>query len=279
MMSLLTLPTHKQPPGGLSFLQLSIPVSHVVLVRMNNPASLNALTMAALREIDAVLDWYDDERTLRVMIWTGTGRAFTAGADLKEWRRTLDRTDNRRFGVRHGVVPFTRRFGKKPIISAVNGIAMGGGCEFAMNCDLVIAADTAVFGLPEVKVGLAPTGGVLPRIVHTAGMQVASEIVLTGRRISAQQMELWSLVNKVVPADQLLPEALRYASMIAENSPDAIICARIGLRQAWKTADVEESTNKWHENCFTLLERGQNTREGLSAFVEKRPAEWKDSKL
>ncbi|KAH7012830.1 enoyl-CoA hydratase/isomerase [Ilyonectria destructans] len=271
--------TKTQPPSGLGFLRLSYPAKHVLLARMDRPSSLNALSSDALRELDSVLDWYDAEPTLRVLVVTGTGRAFTAGADLKEWRRTLEGDKGEQFGVREGVTPFTRRKGKKPIVAAINGFAFGGGCEFAVNCDLVVAADTAIFALPEVKRGLAPTGGVLTRIVHTAGMQVASEIVLTGRRLSAQEMHSWGIVNKVVPPDKVVDEALRYASLIAENSPDAIVCARAGLRQAWETADVEAATDQWFQQHFSLLERGENIREGLTAFIEKRSPVWKESKL
>ena len=268
-----------QPPSNLNFLRLSYPVDYVVLARMDRPSALNALSSDALRELDSVLDWYDSEPTLRVLVVTGTGRAFTAGADLKEWRRTLDGTNGERFGLRKGSTPFTRRKGVKPVIAAVNGFAFGGGCEFAVNCDIVIAADTAIFGLPEVKRGLAPTGGVLTRIVHTAGMQVASEIVLTGRRLTAHEMHSWGIVNKVVPVDKVVEEALSYALLIAENSPDAIICARAGLRQAWETADVEKATEEWHREHFSALEQGENIREGLEAFMQKRPPVWKESKL
>lgn len=273
------IPLKSQPPSNLGFLRLSYPTKHVVLARMDRPSALNALSSDALMELDSVLEWYDLEPTLRALVVTGTGRAFTAGADLKEWRQTLEGNKGKRFGLREGSTPFTRRKGTKPVIAAVNGFAFGGGCEFAINCDLVIAADTAIFGLPEVKRGLAPTGGVLTRIVHTAGMQVASEIVLTGRRLSAQEMHSWGIVNKVVPVDKVVEEALRYASMIAENSPDAIICARAGLRQAWETADVEAATEEWHKRHFSLLERGENIREGLEAFIQKRPPIWKEAKL
>ncbi|CAG9951136.1 unnamed protein product [Clonostachys rosea f. rosea IK726] len=233
---------------------------------MDRPSALNALSSDALRELDSTLDWYDDEPTLRVMIVTGTGRAFTAGADLKEWRRTLEGNKGERFGLQKGRTPFTRRKGKKPIIAAVNGFALGGGCEFAVNCDLVVAADTAIFGLPKSSADLH-------RLV------IASEIVLTGRRLTSQEMHGWGIVNKVVPEREVVGEALRYASMIAENSPDGVICARAGLRQAWETADVEQATEEWHRTYFSLLERGENIREGLRAFEQKRSPVWKPSKL
>lgn len=268
------------PPVGLEFLRLSWPVGeHVVLVRMDHPSSLNALSSKNLRELDDVLSWYDAEPTLRAMVVTGTGRAFSAGADLREWKASLDDQSGKKFGQREGVTPFTRRRGKKPVLAAVNGFALGGGCEFAVNCDLVIAAETATFGLPEVHVGLAPNGGVLTRIVHTVGMQVASEIVLTGRHLTAQEMCGWGIVNKVVPLGTLVDEALRYACLIAKNSPDAVICARAGLRQAWETADVEAATEQWLATHFAELEKGENILEGLAAFNEKRSPRWKQSKL
>jgi enoyl-CoA hydratase/carnithine racemase len=248
---------------------------------MNSAKSLNALSSSRLRELDDVLSWYDDEPTLRVLVITGTGRAFTAGADLREWRESLgDTTSGERFGQRKGVVPFTRRKGAKPVIAAVNGFALGGGCEFAVNCDIVIASSSAMFGLPEVHIGLAPTGGVLTRIVHTVGMQIASEIVLTGRHITAQEMHAWGIVNKVVPEEEsLVDEALRYAQMIAKGSPDAVIAARAGLRQAWEMADVEAATENWLATWFIKLEKGTNLKEGLDAFTEKRPPKWRLSKL
>ncbi|KAL2206913.1 enoyl-CoA hydratase/isomerase [Sarocladium strictum] len=248
---------------------------------MNDPKTLNSLSSSRLRELDDVLSWYDREPTLRVLVITGTGRAFTAGADLREWRASLqDTTSGKKFGQREGVVPFTRRKGVKPVIAAVNGFALGGGCEFAVNCDLVVASSTAKFGLPEVHVGLAPTGGVLTRIVHTVGMQIASEIVLTGRHITAQEMHTWGIVNKVVPeGEDVVIEALRYAEMIAKGSPDAVVAARAGLRQAWETADVESATEDWLATWLVKLEKGENMKEGLTAFTEKRAPRWRPEKL
>ncbi|KAJ4345223.1 uncharacterized protein N0V89_011352 [Didymosphaeria variabile] len=272
-----SLPTETQPPPTPNFLRLSYPSQHVLLIRMDRPQSLNSLSMDSLEEIDAVLRWYDSEPTLFVAILTGTGRAFTAGADLKQWRQSLN--GEHRFGVREGIESPTRRKGKKPLVAAVNGMAFGGGCELVVNCDLVVAADSAIFSLPEVRRGLAPTGGVLTRLVHTVGMQVACEIVLTGRPISAAEMHSWGLVNKVVPKEEVVDEALRYADLIAANSPDGVVCARMGLRQAWETADVESATDDWLKQYFSVLEKGENIREGMSSFIEKRKPVWKGSKI
>ncbi|VUC33527.1 unnamed protein product [Clonostachys rosea] len=267
------------PPPTPDFLRVSFPARHVVLVRMDRPSSLNALSTTALLEMDAVLRWYDDEATVLALVLTGTGRSFTAGADLKEWRRSLDGDGTERFGVREGMIPLTRRKGKKPIIAAVNGLALGGGSEIVVNCDIVVAAETAIFALPEVTRGIAPVGGVLARLVHTVGMQVACEVVLTGRQVSAQEFLSWGLVNKVVSQGKVVEEAVRYAEIIAANSPDAIICARAGLRQAWQTADVERATDEWMQEHFKKLEQGENIREGMSAFAERRAPVWKGSKM
>ncbi|KAI1816843.1 enoyl-CoA hydratase/isomerase [Poronia punctata] len=274
-------PTETPPPPTPTFLKLSYPASRVLLVRMDRPEALNAMTTASQWEMDAVWKWFDLEPRLSVAIITGTGRAFSAGADLKEWNGSMaDEADpKRRMGNAPAFKPLSRRLGKKPVIAAVNGLAMGGGCEFVVNCDLVIAAEDAYFGLPEVKRGLAAIGGALPRLIRTLGLQRASELALTGRNVSAQEMFQWGLVNKVVPREQVVSEAVRYAEMIARNSPDAIICTRAGLRQGWETASVERAVEWTLEKEFAELQRGENIREGLRAFTEKREPQWKGSKL
>jgi enoyl-CoA hydratase/carnithine racemase len=162
--------------------------------------------------------------------------------------------------------------------------------------DLVIAADTAYFALPEVKRGVSPIGGALPRIIRTLGLQRASEFALTGRNVSAQEALAWGLVNKVVPQDQVVAEAVRYAEMIAANSPDAIICTRAGLREGWESAAVERAVEITLEREFAELQKGENILEGkffkffasqflinilagLKAFTEKRKPQWKASRL
>lgn len=144
---------------------------------------------------------------------------------------------------------------------------------------MVIASENAYFALPEVKRGVSPIGGALPRIIRTLGLQRASEFALTGRNISAQEMEKWGLVNKVVSSNQLLEEAVKLATMVAENSPDAVICTRAGLREGWESASVERAVEITLEREFAQLQRGENMLEGLKAFTEKRKPEWKASKL
>jgi enoyl-CoA hydratase/carnithine racemase len=132
---------------------------------------------------------------------------------------------------------------------------------------LVVAADTAYFALPEVKRGVSPIGGALPRIIRTLGLQRASEFALTGRNVTAQEMYNWGLVNKVVPQNQVVAEAVKYATMIAENSPDAIICTRAGLREGWESASVERAVEITLEREFAQLQKGENILEGEQNFL------------
>lgn len=276
-----TDPVDTPPPPTPTFLKLSFPAPRVLLVRMDRPKDLNAMSTTAQWEMDAVWKWFDLEPQLSVAVITGTGRAFSAGADLKEWDRSMagDADPQARMGNAPAFKPLSRRLGKKPVVAAVNGLAMGGGCEFIVNCDLVVAAEDAYFGLPEVKRGISPIGGALPRLIRTIGLQRASEFALTGRNASAQEMYQWGIVNKVVPKDKVVEEAVRYAEMIARNSPDAIICTRAGLRQGWETASVEGAVELTLEKEFAELQKGENILEGLKAFTEKREPKWKGSRL
>jgi enoyl-CoA hydratase/carnithine racemase len=274
-------PTSTPPPETPTFLKLSFPAARVLLVRMDRPKDLNAMNTAAQWEMDAVWKWFDNEPNLSVAIITGTGRAFSAGADLKEWNSSMapDADPSKRMGNAPAFTPLSRRFGKKPVVAAVNGLAAGGGTEFVVNCDLVIAAEDAYFALPEVKRGVAPIGGALPRLMRIVGLQRASEMALTGRKITAQEALTWGLVNKVVPKTEVVNEAVRVAVTIAQNSPDAIICTRAGLRQSWQMAQVEQAVQHTLENEFAILQQSENILEGLKAFSEKREPQWKGSKL
>lgn len=274
-------PTEIPPPATPTFLKLSFPAPKVVLVTMSREKDLNCMNDAAAMEMDAVWTWLDEEPTLSVAIITGAGtKAFTAGGDLKEWHKIMQ-PQSGAVGPKivAGFKPLSRRLGKKPVIAAVNGLAMGGGTEFVVNCDLVVASETATFALPEVKRGVVAFVGVLPRLIRTVGLQRASELALTGGTISAQEAYQWGLVNKVVPQAEVVEEAVRYAKLIAANSPDSIICTRAGLRQGWETASVEEATDITREREWAELQKGDNIREGLQAFFERRKPQWKPSRL
>lgn len=276
------MPAFTTPPPTTQYLKLSYPAERVVLATMSHEKDLNCMNTAAHWEMDAFWKWLDQEPSLTVAIITGAGsKAFSAGADLKEWNNSMKaNADPRdRLGNAPAFKPLSRRLGKKPVIAAVNGLAMGAGTEFAVNCDLVIASENAYFALPEVKRGVSPIGGALPRLIRTLGLQRASEFALTGRSVTAQEAHQWGLVNKVVPQDQLIDEAVKYAVMIAEHSPDAVICTRAGLREGWETAAVERAVEITLEREFAELQRGENILEGLRAFTEKRKPRWKASRL
>jgi enoyl-CoA hydratase/carnithine racemase len=249
---------------------------------MSRPEKLNCTTGANVVEMTEVFRWIDDEPSLFVAVLTGAGRAFSTGADLKEWQQKTDGVNARPGagpGDVAGAVPLSNRQGKKPVIAAVNGLALGGGCETVINCDLVVAADTATFGLVEVKRGVAAYAGALPRLIRTVGLQRASKMALLGETITAQQAERWGFVNEVVPRERVVEEALKYARVIAENSPDSTICTRAGLRQGWETASVVEATAVTSRREWADLQKADNIKEGLKAFKEKRPPVWKAAKL
>lgn len=253
------------------------------MVTMSRPEKMNCTNSAAVVEMTEVFRWIDDEPSISVAVLTGAGdRAFSTGADLSEWLEKASAPGARPGagpGDAAGAIPLSNRLGRKPVIAAVNGLALGGGCETVVNCDLVVAADTAKFGLVEVKRGLAAYAGALPRLIRSIGLQRASEMALTGEMISAQQAEKWGFVNKIVPRAQVLDEAIKYAKLIAANSPDSIICTRAGLRQGWETASVVEATAVTSRREWTDLQKAENIHEGLAAFKQRRQPSWKSAKL
>lgn len=179
-----------------------------------------------------------------------------------------------------GLAGLPRRNGKKPIIAAVNGICMGGGFEMVANCDLVIAASTAIFSLPEIKRGIVPVAGCLPRLTRTIGLQRTTDLVLTGRSVSAQTLYEWGLISQVVDSPEgVAKAALQVAQDMCKNSPDALIVGREGIRLSWESGSVEEAVTTLANEWYPQLVAGRNFAEGIQAFVEKRAPVWTDSKL
>ncbi|PYH47537.1 enoyl-CoA hydratase/isomerase family protein [Aspergillus saccharolyticus JOP 1030-1] len=288
--------TSDRPPTA-KHASLSFPLPHILLVTLNRPRELNCINSQGHAELDAIWRWMDENPALRVGVLTGAGKAFCAGADLKEWLSTTTTTTTNTTPQTHkpkdtpttpptGFGGLSRRTGKKPIILAVNGLCLGGGSEMAVNADLVIASERAYFGFPEVARGVVAWAGALPRLVRTVGRQRALEMVLTGRKVSAAEALRWGLVNEVVPMDaegeperDVVHRALEVAGRIAANSPDAVMVSRAGVNLGWEGTGADEATVKLMEDWMDKLNAGENIKEGLRAFVEKRHPKWLDSKL
>ncbi|KAI1645906.1 enoyl-CoA hydratase/carnithine racemase [Daldinia loculata] len=280
------------PPPNVPDTLISFPSPHILLVTLNRPQQLNAIPRPQHFALERLWDWYDAEPSLRCAVITGSGRAFCAGADLKEWdsinSSSADKAvsaeehgrQNKRFPL-GGFGGMSNRGGLKPIIGAVNGICFGGGMEMAINCDLVIAAASASFSLPEVTIGVIALAGALPRLVRSVGKQRAAEMALSGKKYGAKEMLAWGLVNEVVEGDSkaVLEKALEWAQRIAGNSPDAVIVSREGLKLGWEGVGPEQGTDILLKGWFGRIEKGENAVEGVKSFVERRKPVWKNSKL
>ncbi|KAJ5151017.1 uncharacterized protein N7482_010269 [Penicillium canariense] len=283
----------KRQPPPQSYAAVSFPAPHVMLVVFNRPQALNAMTSAAQYDLESLFSWYDSEPSLRCAIVTGAGRAFCAGMDLKEWNQSTARRVNgehagQQMMPRSGFGALSRRHGKKPVIAAVNGLAFGGGMEIVSNLDLVVAAKSARFALPEAKRGVVAMAGSLPRLARTIGRPRATELALTGKTITAAEAKEWGLINAVTedgPSDgdvldrPVVKSALEYAASIIENSPDSVIISRAGILSGWEDGSAENGARLLSENWEPALNEGENLREGLQAFAEKRAPKWVDSKL
>ena len=238
----------------------------VGLIRLNRPAAMNALCDQLMGELGAQLLAFDADPGIGAIVLTGSDKAFAAGADIKEMR---DRTHPSALledfiGAQWETV--TRV--KKPVIAAVAGFALGGGCELAMMCDIILAADTAKFGQPEIKLGIIPGAGGTQRLTRAVGKAKAMEMVLTGRMMDAAEAERSNLVARVVPAATLLDEALKLAASIAAMSPVATVVAKQAVNRAFETVLAEGV--RAERTLFLPLFGTPDQQEGMAAFVEKR---------
>ena len=243
----------------------------VTLVTLNRPQALNALNSQVLRELTDVFARYDSEPGQRCLVLTGSGeKAFAAGADIKEMQpQGFADMYSSDFFAGWEKVTATR----KPWIAAVNGFALGGGCEVAMMADFIIAADTAKFGQPEIKLGVTPGMGGSQRLTWAVGKAKAMEMCLTGRMMGAEEAERSGLVAKVVPAAELLDEALKTAEAIAAMPPLAAIAVKEMINAAFEMPLAQGI--RFERRLFHGLFGTEDQKEGMSAFVEKRPGEWK----
>lgn len=273
-----------RPPPSAEHVLLTFPKPHILLVTFNLPDRLNSLPRRTHIELSRVWKWYDSEPSLRCAVITGRGRAFCAGANLKEWHEKNQSgipshdVDGDSWLV-DGFGGMSNRRGRKPIIAAVNGPCFGGGFEMMVNSDCVIAAGNAIFGLPEVSRGIGAIAGALPRLVRIVGRQRASEMALIGASYSAERLAHWGFINKVVPSQDVVGEALDWASKVAEHSPDAIILTRQGLLGGWDGEDPTLSTDRINMGILKAVDGSPNMKEGVLSFVEKRKGRWVDSKL
>jgi len=240
----------------------------VGLVRLNRPQALNALCEQLMTELGAQLQAFDADPAIGAVVLTGSEKAFAAGADIKEMLpRSYPMEDF--IGRRWEAVLRIR----KPVIAAVAGFALGGGCELAMMCDIVIAAETAKFGQPEIGLGVIPGAGGTQRLTRAVGKAKAMDMVLTGRMMDAAEAERCSLVARVVPADQLVAEALKLAERIATLSPVAVAMAKDSVNRAFETTLAEGV--RYERALFLSLFGTPDQREGMAAFVEKRRANFR----
>ncbi|HXP75451.1 MAG TPA: enoyl-CoA hydratase [Stellaceae bacterium] len=244
----------------------------VGLITLNRPQALNALCDALVRELGHALDGFEADDAIGAVVLTGSAKAFAAGADIKEMA-------NRSFAdvyLKDFVTDGWERIStcRKPIVAAVAGFALGGGCEIAMMCDTIIAADTAKFGQPEITLGVIPGSGGTQRLTRFVGKAKAMDMVLTGRMMDAAEAERSGLVSRVVPADQLLEEALKIATKMAEMSRPSALMAKEAVNRAFETTLAEGV--HFERRLFHSLFATEDQKEGMAAFVEKRKPRFKN---
>ncbi|MAU41479.1 MAG: enoyl-CoA hydratase [Kordiimonas sp.] len=242
------------------------------LIRLNRPDALNALNGQLLDELAIALDEFEADEEVFSIILTGNEKAFAAGADVKEMQsKTYMQAFKEDFITRNWERVTHCR---KPVIAAVAGYALGGGCELAMMCDFILAADNAKFGQPEIKLGTIPGAGGTQRLTRLIGKSKAMEMVLTGRMMDAQEAERAGLVSRVVPADDLLDEARKVADSIGDLSLPAVMVAKECVNRAYETTQAEGI--QYERRLFQSLFATEDQAEGMAAFIEKRSAHFKN---
>jgi enoyl-CoA hydratase len=243
----------------------------VGLIRLNRPAALNALNRALLRELGEAVDAFDADTKIGCMVITGSDKAFAAGADIKEM---ADKTFIEAFLGNLAATWDRVAHVRKPVIAAVAGFALGGGCELAMECDIIIAADSAKFGQPEIKLGIIPGIGGTQRLTRAVGKAKAMDLILTGRMMDAQEAERSGLVARLVPLANLLDEALKVADTIAAMSLPSVLAAKEAVNRAFEISLAEGV--RFERRLFHSLFATTDQKEGMAAFIEKRPAKFEN---
>jgi enoyl-CoA hydratase len=242
----------------------------VGIIRLNRPKMLNALSFGVFREIAAAVDDLENDNTIGCILITGNEKAFAAGADIKEMQPKgfIDMFNSDFSSIGGGRVAECR----KPTIAAVSGYALGGGCELAMMCDIIVASDTAKFGQPEITLGTIPGIGGTQRLTRAIGKSKAMDLCLTGRMMDAAEAERAGLVSRIFPVDKLMDEALAMAEKIAAMSQPAAAMAKSAVNRALETTLAEGMSveRDLFRSTFALEDRS----EGMAAFIEKRPAKF-----
>lgn len=243
---------------------------HVLLITLNRSSALNALNAQMMGEIAAALTEADEDPRIGASVITGSERAFAAGADIKEMAElTFPESFTSDYAASYEAIAKAR----KPIIAAVAGYALGGGCELAMMCDIIIAADTAKFGQPEITLGIIPGIGGTQRLVHAVGKAKAMDLVLTGRMMDAVEAESAGLVARTVPVDDLLDTAMEAAEKIGELSQASVMMAKEAVNRAFEVPLSEGL--RFERRAFQSLFATEDQKEGMQAFIEKRSAQFK----
>uniref|UniRef100_A0A2K5DEV2 Enoyl-CoA hydratase, mitochondrial n=1 Tax=Aotus nancymaae TaxID=37293 RepID=A0A2K5DEV2_AOTNA len=243
----------------------------VGLIQLNRPKALNALCNGLIEELNQALKTFQEDPAVGAIVLTGGEKAFAAGADIKEMQDLSFQDCYSRQLLNHWDY-FTQV--KKPVIAAVNGYALGGGCELAMMCDVIYAGEKAQFGQPEILIGTIPGAGGTQRLTRAVGKSLAMEMVLTGDRISAQDAKQAGLVSKIFPVETLVEEAIQCAERIASNSKIIVAMAKESVNAAFEMTLAEG--NKLEKKLFYSTFATDDRKEGMTAFVEKRKANFRD---
>lgn len=246
--------------------------NNVGFIQLNRPKALNALCDGLMREVGHALDNFEVDSGVGAIVITGNERAFAAGADIKEMQnRTFQECYGGNFLAHWNRVSTVR----KPVIAAVNGFALGGGCELAMMCDIIYAGEKAQFGQPEILLGTIPGAGGSQRLTRAVGKSLSMEMILTGDRIGAQEAKQSGLVSKVFPVDQLVSEAVKCGEKIASNSKLVSAMAKEAVNAAFELTLAEG--NRLEKRLFHATFATDDRKEGMTAFVEKRKANFQDN--
>ena len=241
----------------------------VGLIILNRPQVMNALNNQLMRELMDALEAFDKNDSIGAMVITGNEKAFAAGADIKEMagksiQQMIDRDHIAVFGRIRTI--------RKPVIAAVSGWALGGGCEIALSCDMIVASESAMFGQPEINIGVIPGAGGTQRLTHAVGKVIAMEMILNDRRLTAQEAYQFGMVNRVVSVDGYLDEALKLAEEIAARAPIALRTAKQMINQTFERTLSEGLVAEKQE--FYNLFATEDQKEGMKAFIEKRKPTW-----